>query len=76
MSEFFMKIYVKIKFNSNSDKIESFGDWRYLAYMKMSENDPNAKAFFINMLSRFLGANPKNIKSTGKKLGDSYIFEV
>ena len=71
-----MKIYVKIKFNSGNDKIESFGDWRYLVYMKANENDPNAKDGFISILSKFLGINPRNIKSTGKKLGESYIFEI
>lgn len=71
-----MKIYVKIKFNSGQDRIESFGDWRYLVYMKMGENDPNAKIFFMGKLSKFLGVNPNHIKNTGKKLGDSYIFEI
>ncbi len=71
-----MKIYVKIKFGSNKDRIESFGEWRYLVYMKMNENDPNAKLFFMNMLSKFLGISPNKIKSTGKGPGDLYTFDI
>lgn len=44
-----MKIHVKIKFKSDLDKIESFGNWRYLVNMKLAGDDPQALPFFIKM---------------------------
>ena len=71
-----MRVYAKIKFNSSRDNVESFGDLKYLVYMKANENDPNAMNSFKTMMSRFLAVPPEKIKGTGKKLGDSYIFEI
>lgn len=71
-----MKIYIKIRFNSGRDHIESFGEGRYLVYMKANENDSNVMPSFKKMLSKFLGVPSESIKGTGKKLGEAYIFEI
>lgn len=70
-----MKIHVMIKFKSDINKIESFGNWRYLVNMKIAGDDPQAMPFFISMFSKFSGANPKSIKYLGKQ-GEEQIFEI
>ncbi|HTY43731.1 MAG TPA: hypothetical protein VMC80_00620 [Patescibacteria group bacterium] len=70
-----MKIHVKIKFKSDIDKIESFGNWRYLVNMKLAGDDPQALSFFTKMFSKFSGADPKHIRYLGKQ-GEEHIFEI
>jgi hypothetical protein len=71
-----MRIYVKIKFNSQKEEIESFGNGRYLVYMKMDKDDPATMPHFIRMISKETGAEPKHIIYKGKHGPDEYIFEA
>ena len=70
-----MRVHVKIKFGADKNSIESFGNGRYLVYMKMPGEDPSAMDFFISLFSKFTGAEPKHIKYIGK-IGEEQIFEI
>ena len=70
-----MEVYCKIRFGSDRNKIESFGNWRYLVYTNLKENDPNFMNSFLPMLARFLGVPSNKIRSIGK-IGDTYKFEA
>lgn len=74
-----MKAYLKIKFGSAKDSFESFGGGRYLVYLTLKKEDPNAMATIIRMISKQLCAEPKNIKYLGKRGEGSleeHIFEM
>ena len=74
-----MKLYFKIKFGAEIDKIESFGGNRFLVYMTMKKDDPNVMALFINALSRKFGVEQKHIKYLGKNGEgpmEEHIFEI
>lgn len=71
-----MKIRVKIKFNASIEKIESFGNWRYLVYLKKAKEDADAMDYFIRFMSKFLGADPKDMKYLGKAGYEEYLFET
>ena len=70
-----MEVYCKIRFGSERNKIESFGNWRYLVYTTLKESDPNLMNSFLPMLARFLGVPPNKVRSIGKK-GDMHVFEA
>jgi hypothetical protein len=74
-----MKVYFKIKFGAMKDSLESFGSGRYLVYLRLKKEDPNAMPTMMHMISKQLCAEPKNIKYLGKRGEGSleeHIFEV
>ncbi len=74
-----MKVYFKIKFGAGFQKFESFGNGRYLVYLTFQKEDPSAMSKMINLISKELCAEPKNIKYLGKKgegLLEEHIFEI
>ena len=50
-----MIVHVKVKPSSNKQEIESFGNDRYLIYLKSSPEDDRANIELINMLSKYFG---------------------
>lgn len=71
-----MKAYVKIKFGAEKSRIESFGNWRYLVYLKEVENSPEAMKSFLAGFSKFIGAREKDIKYSGRSSDGNYVFEI
>ena len=57
-----MKVYVKVKANSGMQKVESFGDWRYLVYVKAPPENGKANAEMLNILAKYLGVPPLKLK--------------
>jgi len=60
-----MIIYIKVKPNSSKKSIESFGNNRYLVYLKEPPENNRANIELINFLSKEFGtpANMIRIKS-------------
>ena len=50
-----MLINVRVKPRHSERKIESFGDNRYLVYVKSEPEDNKANIELINMLSKYFG---------------------
>lgn len=74
-----MKVYLKIKFGAAKDAFESFGGGRYLVYLTLKKEDPNAMSTMIRTISKQLCAEPKNIKYLGKKgegILEEHVFEI
>lgn len=57
-----MKFQVRVKPNSSEQKIEDFGDRRYLIYVKSSAEDNKANIEMLNMLSKHLGIPAVKLK--------------
>lgn len=70
-----MKVVAQVKFNSEKPRIESFGNHRYLVYLKYGKDDENAMHEFVNVMSKELGVPANRIRYIGKQ-GESYVFEV
>ena len=50
-----MKIQVRVKPNSAEQKIEDFGDHRYLVYVSSSAEDNKANIEMLKMIGKHLG---------------------
>lgn len=57
-----MKFQVRVKPNSNEQKIEDFGDKRYLVYLKSKPEDNKANIELINLFSKYLGVPALKLK--------------
>ncbi|MBI2630093.1 DUF167 domain-containing protein [Candidatus Pacearchaeota archaeon] len=57
-----MIINVKVKPNSSKKEIESFGNNRYLIYLKEPAENNRANIELINMLSKYFGIPVGRIK--------------
>jgi len=71
-----MKIYVKVKPNSSQQKIESFGNNRYLIYLKSPAENNLANIELIKMLSKYFGTPPDRIKIKYGLSSKEKILEV
>lgn len=56
-----MIIHVKVKPKSGMQKVESFGDNRYLVYLKEPPENGRANNELINVLSKYLGTPHQRI---------------
>lgn len=50
-----MKIHVRVKPNSSEQKIEDFGDRRYLVYVTSAAEDNEANIEMLKMIGKHLG---------------------
>jgi uncharacterized protein YggU (UPF0235/DUF167 family) len=50
-----MKIHVRVKPNSSEQKIEDFGDRRYLVYVTSPAEDNEANIEMLKMIGKHLG---------------------
>jgi uncharacterized protein YggU (UPF0235/DUF167 family) len=57
-----MKFQVRVKTNCSEQKIEDFGNHRYLVYLKSAPEDNKANIELINLLSKHLGVPPLKLK--------------
>lgn len=71
-----MKVYVKVKANSNKQEIVDFGGFRYLVYVKSQAEKNEANIEMINLLSKHLGVPAKSIKIKAGMTNPDKILEV
>ena len=71
-----MIIHVKVKPKSGMRKVESFGDNRYLVYLKEPPENNKANVELIKVLSKFLGTPPGRIKIKTGFTSNNKILEV
>ena len=50
-----MKFQVRVKPNSSEQKIEEFGDYRYLVYLESPAEKNEANIELINLMAKHLG---------------------
>ena len=70
-----MDVTVKIKYGSNKQIIESFGNNRYLIYLHSKKEDKDAWNELIALLSRKLGV-PDNRIELRRDSGETKVFLV
>jgi len=71
-----MKVYVKVKVNSGMQKVESFGDWRYLVYVKSPPENGRANLEMVNLLAKHLGVPPLKLKIKTGFSNSNKILEI
>jgi len=57
-----MKFQVRVKPNSNEQRIEEFGDHRYLVYVKSRAEDNEANIEMLKMIGKHLGIPSTKLK--------------
>lgn len=71
-----MIIRVKVKPNSSKQSVESFGNGRYLVYLKSEPENGKANIELLNLLSKELGVPPKSLKIKFGQTSDEKIIEI
>ncbi len=71
-----MIIHVKVKPNSSKQEIESFGNKRYLVYLKSVPENDKANIELINLLSKELGVPPKKFSIKFGRTSSEKIIEI
>ena len=56
-----MEVVVKVRFNASKERIERFGNDRYLMYLPFEE-DEDAEQVLITLLSRYLGVPANRVE--------------
>jgi uncharacterized protein (TIGR00251 family) len=71
-----MIIHVKVKPNSSKRQVESFGNNRYLVYLKEPPENNRANIERINLLSKELGVPPKSLQITFGKTSNEKTIKI
>lgn len=71
-----MIIHVKVKPKSGMRKVESFGDNRYLVYLKEPPENNRANIELLNVLSKFLGTPATRIKIKTGFTSNNKMLEI
>ena len=70
-----MKVKVKLRFNSSKERIEKYGQDKYIVYVPYSSEEINPD-FIAALLSRYLGLPASRIFYSGKDSDENWIFEL
>ena len=71
-----MIIHVKVKTSSSEQKIEDFGDHRYLVYLKSEPRQNEANIELIRLLSKYFGTPSQRIKIKFGSSSSEKMIEV
>ena len=71
-----MIIHVKVKPNSSKREVESFGNNRYLVYLKEPAENDRANIELINILSKELGVPAKSLQIKFGKTTNEKLIEI
>ena len=71
-----MIIHIKVKPNSSFQKIENFGNNRYLVYLKSAPEDNKANIELLNLLSKEFGVPAGNIEISWGRTSNEKLVEI
>lgn len=71
-----MIIYVKVKPNSSKQEIESFGNGRFLVYLKSPPENGRANIELLNLLSKELGVPSKSLHIKFGRTSNEKTIEI
>ena len=71
-----MIVHVKVKPNSSKQHIESFGNGRYLVYLKSPPENDKANIEMMNLLSKELGVPPKSLSIKFGRISNEKTVEI
>lgn len=70
------KIHVKVKPNSPEQKIEDFGDYRYLVYVCSEAENNEANVEMLNMLAKHLGVPATKLEIVSGRTNKDKVIEI
>lgn len=70
-----MEITAKVRFDASKQRVESFGNNRYLVYLSLPE-DKDAIDLIIAVLSRYLGVSTRRVAFLSRTPTKDYLFEL
>lgn len=70
-----MKVVVKVRFNTSSQKVEKFGQGMYLVYLPYPE-DEDASNVLSAILSKQIGVPASRVEFAGKDVKGNFVFEL
>jgi len=71
-----MEVTIKARFNASKERIESFGNNRYVMYLPFSE-DEDSLDIIRELLSRYVGAPLKAVQfKTQNSVTKDFVFYV
>ena len=71
-----MKIYVRVKEKSIYNKVEDYGNSRYMVYTGYDLNDPNINSIIAGIIAKHIGAPVGRIVLISGKNDKDKVFEV
>ncbi|MDO8622674.1 MAG: DUF167 domain-containing protein [archaeon] len=71
-----MKVYIKVKPNSSKQEIVSFGDFRYLVYLKSVPENNEANIELLKLMSKHLGVPSTRIRIASGLSSHQKILEI
>ena len=71
-----MKLQIKVKTNSSEQKIEDFGDHRYLVYLKSSPEHNEANIELLNLMAKHIGVPASKIRIVSGMTNNLKTLEI
>jgi len=70
-----MEIKVKVKYGASKQRIENYGNNKYLVYFEGSQNE-NTNSMLISLLSRYLGTPASRINFQKSDIDGNKVFDI
>lgn len=71
-----MRFYVRVKTRATQEKIEEFGDHRYLVYVKEVANHNEANIAMLNLMAKHLGVPAMKLKIIAGLTNQDKVLEI
>jgi len=70
-----MKIKVKVKYGASKQRIENYGNNKYLIYLEGIESG-NSNPILVSLLSRYLGTPASRINFQKSDIDGNKVFDI
>lgn len=71
-----MRFYVKVKTRATQERIEEFGDHRYLVYVKEVPTHNDANIAMLNLMAKHLGVPAMKLKIIAGLTNSEKVLEI
>ena len=71
-----MRFYVKVKTRASQERIEEFGDHRYLVYVKEVATHNDANIAMLNLMAKHLGVPAMKLKIIAGLTNAEKVLEI
>jgi uncharacterized protein (TIGR00251 family) len=71
-----MIINVRVKTNASENRIENFGDRRYLVYLQSAPENNEANIELIKLMAKFLGVPSTKVKIVSGLTSRDKVLEI
>ncbi len=70
------KINVRVRANSSESKIEDFGDYKFLVYVKSPAEDNKANIEMLNLVAKHIGVPATKLRIISGASGKDKTIEI